>query len=255
MTGSTWKISTAMTPTSKPSIVALIPARAGSKRCPGKNTRRLGGRILLDWTIAAAIESGIFADICVVSDIRDLAHSDDRVRFFSRSPATADDDAPDILWVREFFKHNRGGDAFAILRPTSPFRTAETIRRAWEFFQEHQPSDSLRAVRFVTEHPAKMWNLTLGSRMTPLLGFHHLRDPLVPWHSSPTQSIPIPLPVIQTGGLEIAWTRTVTEQQSIAGSSVLSYFVPEREQLDINTPDDWERAEHLMATQPLEYLG
>ena len=112
-------------------------------------------------------------------------------------------------------------------------------------FLAYQPADSLRAVRFVTEPPQKMWVLTLGGRMVPLLPFHHKRhnatDPLVPWHSSPTQSLPAF--VVQTAALEIAFSRTVTEQQSISGTAVLSYFLPPGEECDINTQEDWEVAE------------
>jgi len=234
-------------------IVALIPARAGSKRIPGKNTKLLAGQPLIAYTIAAAQQSGIFAQVIVCSDDADVISEaiERRARYRWRDPVP--DDQPDIVWVRDVLAQlpddremDGPPDAFAILRPTSPFRTAGTIRHAWEVFRDHQPVDSLRAVRFVTEHPAKMWVLTLGSRMVPLLPFHHLADPLVPWHSSPTQSIPIPRPVVQTGALEIAWTRTVIEQQSISGSSVLSYFMPVHEDLDLNTEADWDEAVRLI---------
>lgn len=222
-------------------IVALIPARAGSKRIPGKNIKTLGGKPLIRWTVDAAIESGIFSEIVVSTDDPATAMAcPSDVRIHVRQPEHATDDAPDILWVRDVLR-DTACDAFAILRPTSPFRSAYTMRDALAFFNEHQPADSLRAVRFANEPPQKMWVLTLGSRMVPLLPFRHYMGGVpVPWHSSPTQSVP--MFAVQTAAIEIAWKKTVSEQKSISGTSVLSYFSPE-ETLDINTPDDWDRAE------------
>ena len=62
----------------------------------------------------------------------------------------------------------RSYDCFSILRPTSPFRTAATIKRAWSEFLAEQGVDSLRAVEKVTQHPGKMW-VVRGKRMMPLL--------------------------------------------------------------------------------------
>jgi CMP-N,N'-diacetyllegionaminic acid synthase len=56
-------------------MVALIPARAGSKRCPGKNTRELAGHPLIAYTIAAAMESGVFATVWVCTDSRAVAEA------------------------------------------------------------------------------------------------------------------------------------------------------------------------------------
>ncbi|MDX1707152.1 MAG: acylneuraminate cytidylyltransferase family protein, partial [Desulfobacterales bacterium] len=57
----------------QPSIVGLIPARAGSKRVPDKNIRRLGGHPVIAYTIAAALESGIFTDVIVSTDSEEYA--------------------------------------------------------------------------------------------------------------------------------------------------------------------------------------
>lgn len=221
------------------SIMAIIPARAGSKRIPRKNTRYLGGKPLIVWTIEAAKESGIFDRIMVCSDdleCLDIA-SVFEVAGFERYQSV--DDEADIEWVMQVMSRFTT-DAFAILRPTSPFRTAETIRRAWQHFLANQPCDSLRAVEPVKQHPGKMW-VARGNRLLPLLPWVG-ND--APWHSSATQTLP---PVwAQNGSLEIVWTRTVTEQGTISGTNVLPFYTEANEGYDLNTLEDWDYAERIV---------
>ena len=233
-------------------MIALIPARAGSRRIPGKNMRRLAGHPLLAYTLAAAQQSGVFDRLVVSTDDPQAAALavSAGADVHERRAEHATDDSPDIDWVRDVLRVYPEADAFAILRPTSPFRSASTIRTACASWMAQQPADSLRAVRFTTEHPGKMWVLATAGRMVPLLPHHFLcRDwagPLVPWHSSPTQCLPVY--VVQTAGLEIAWARTVHLRQSISGTAVLSYLTEGYESLDLNSEDDWTRAEALVAS-------
>jgi CMP-N,N'-diacetyllegionaminic acid synthase len=228
-------------------IVALIPARGGSKRIPGKNIKPLGGKPLIQWTIEAAQQSGVFSWVAVSTEdaaIAEVALACGAV-VLSRSADSARDESPDIQWVREvlageFFSGFRKPDAFAILRPTSPFRTADTIRRALVEFTSH-PCDSLRAVEPVKQHPFKMWILQRNTgRIVPFNAMQwHFNG--APAHSCPTQVLP-PF-YAQNASLEIAWTTTVTEKGDIAGDNILPFFTEGWEGFDINTPEDWERAE------------
>src|SRR6266446_2410722 len=116
-------------------MVALIPARGGSKRIERKNERLLAGQPLIRYAIHAAQQSVLFSAIWVVTDDAETEQLalQSGVPVMKRSPETATDDAPDILWVREWMHaHNTGEPLFAILRPTAPFRTAATIRRAYD---------------------------------------------------------------------------------------------------------------------------
>lgn len=241
-------------------IVALIPARAGSKRISGKNTRLLAGHPLIAYTIAAAQESGIFARIWVSSDspaILDTAYLYG-ANVVYRPPVYAADHSPDIEWVRHALVAcalaydggvmGRDADAFAILRPTSPFRSAEMIRDAVDKFRRTE-GDSLRAVRRVREHPCKVWRCQSSERMTPILhGANEYPAPafIVPWHSSPTQALPSFY--VQTGALEIARTRVVSETGTIAGDHIIPYISEGPEALDLNTESDWREAERLIAS-------
>ncbi len=226
------------------SVVALIPARANSKRFPGKNTKRLLDHPLIAYTIAAATQANIFDKIMVCTDskpIIQIAH-DYKVDSFLRM-ASLDDEA-DIDWLRPLVGEMEPPyDAVSILRPTSPFRTAETIRWAWHQFTMARDFDSLRAVTRTSQHPGKMWTLREDGHlkaMQPLL----LQPGGTPWHSSPTQLLP---PVyVQTGGLEIAWSDTVRLTNTIAGTRILAFELQWPESMDINTEHDWWVAERAL---------
>jgi CMP-N-acetylneuraminic acid synthetase len=247
-----------------PSCVALIPARQGSKRVPGKNVRPLGGHPMIAYTIASALESGVFDAVIVSTDAEEVAsiarHYGAEVPFL-RPAALASDTSPDIEWLEytlaELRRNGRAWDCFSLLRPTSPFRTADTIRRAWERFTSQEGVDSLRAVETCTQHPGKMW-IVRGERMMPLLPFGLAAStpgnegslakggpPEQPWHSTPYQALP--LVYVQNASLEIAWTRVVTERRSIAGDVLVPFVTQGHEGFDINDPYDWMVAERLLA--------
>jgi len=231
-----------------PSAVALIPARYGSKRVPGKNVRPLAGHPALAYTIAAAIDSGVFDAVIVSTDAEEVAaiarHYGAEVPFL-RPAAFAGDTSPDIEWVEhtlsELQRQTRAWDCFSLLRPTSPFRSADTIRRAWKQFLAQDGADSLRAIEKCAQHPGKMW-VVRGARMFPLLPFGNGEQP---WHSTPYQALP---PVyVQNASLEIAWTRVVFERRSIAGDVMIPFITESYEGFDINDPQDWMIAERLIA--------
>jgi N-acylneuraminate cytidylyltransferase len=128
------------------------------------------------------------------------------------------------------------------LRPTSPFRQASTIQRAFGEFEIEKDVDSLRAVEKCRQHPGKMW-IVKGKRMTPLMP----QSPgSVPTHSS--QYASLPEIYAQNASLEIAWTRVVFEEHSIAGKTILPFFTEGYEGVDVNEPRDLWYVEHLIAS-------
>ncbi len=229
---------------SAPTLVGLIPARAGSKRVPHKNIRPLAGHPLIAYTISAALQSGIFAAIVVSTDSDETAqiawYYGAEVPFL-RPAEMAGDTSPDIDWIDHALaflaEAGRRFDCFSILRPTSPFRKPDTIRRAWAEFQQENGVDSLRAVEKCRQHPAKMW-VVRGKRMFPLLPFGPSTQP---WHSSQYPSLPEIY--VQNASLEIAWTRVVTQGRTIAGEVVQPFLTHGDEGYDVNDPSDWFYAE------------
>jgi len=235
---------------SSPSIVALIPARAGSKRVQGKNVRRLAGHPLLAYSIASARAAGIFDKIVVSTDAPEIA---DIARHYGatvpalRPAAMARDLSPDIEWLQHVLQVLADGgpppDCFALLRPTSPFRQAETIRRAWTQFLDGQPADSLRAVEPCAQHPGKMWTLSDQGMLLPLLPGD---GSATPWHSQPYQALPPVL--VQNASLEIGWSRVPLEAGTISGTRIRPFRTEGHEGFDINQPRDWWFAEELIRT-------
>lgn len=230
-----------------PNIVALIPARSGSKRVADKNIRPLAGHPVIAYSIAAAIQSGIFAAVIVSTDSERYAaiarHYGAEVPFL-RPVDIAGDHSPDIEWVEHTLKRlaaeGRSYDCFSILRPTSPFRLPETIRRAWAEFHAEAGVDSLRAVEKCGQHPGKMWVIR-GRRMLPLLPFGPADQP---WHSSQYPSLPEIY--VQNASLEIAWSRVALEGRTIAGHVVMPFLTRDAEGFDVNHPYDWELAEQML---------
>jgi CMP-N,N'-diacetyllegionaminic acid synthase len=231
-----------------PSVVAFVPARSGSKRVTDKNTRLLGGHPLMAYAIATARASGIFdAVICSTDSERYAAiarHYGAEVPFL-RPAEFATATSPDIEWVEDTLRRLRAAgrefDCFSILRPTSPFRTADTIKRAWAEFLGEDGVDSLRAVEKVTQHPGKMW-LVRDKRMEPLLKDGPEDQP---WHSS--QMAALPEVWVQNASLEVAWSRVVFDGRTIAGTKVMPFFTGEAEGFDINNQYDWDYAAAMVA--------
>ena len=232
------------------SIVGLIPARSGSKRVPHKNIRMLGGHPLLAWSIVTALESGIFDAVAVSTDSEEYA---DISRTYGatvvdRPAAFGTDTSPDIQWVQHAMAHYQT-DAFAILRPTSPFRTADTIKRAWGEFQKCG-AHSLRAVEKTRVHPGKLWTVQQTGMISAVWPrIYETGNMSVPYHSMPTQYLPEVLQ--QNASLEMAWVKTSVgaRPSTISGDRVWPFYTHKWEGFDINVPEDCIVAEHLVATR------
>jgi len=235
---------------SRKRVVGFVPARSGSRRLANKNILSLNGHPLMAYSISAAISSGVFDAVVCVTDSeqyqRVACHYGADVPFLRPSEISGEN-SPDIEWVRWALEQlrfaGREFEAFSILRPTSPFRMPETIRRAWSAFAADPLADSLRAVEKCRHHPGKMWVLH-GKRMVPLMPFFANG---VPWHSTPYASLP--QVYVQNASLEMAWSRVITDTNTISGEIIQPFFSEGLEGFDINEPDDWLLAEQLAGTK------
>jgi CMP-N,N'-diacetyllegionaminic acid synthase len=228
-----------------PSAVALVPARAGSQRVPGKNVLPLGGHPLIAYTIAAARESGVFDDVLVSTDSEEIAEV--ARRYGASVPALrpaeiATATSSDIDWVLHAMV-GREEDLFAILRPTSPFRGADAIRRAFAHLVSlGERADSIRAVELVRQHPGKMWVLE-DELMRPLI---ERPDEGTPWHSM--QYAALTKVYVQNSSLEIAWRHVLAgDRPTIAGDRVAPFFSEGADGFSIDYPDDIAAAERMLA--------
>ncbi len=229
-------------------MLALIPARSGSKRVPDKNIREINGHPLMAYSIRSAIDSGIFSKVVCATDSAKYA---DIARKYGasvpelRPENISGDKSPDIEWVKWilnlFAESGDCFDSFSILRPTSPFRKAETIRRAHSQFTNDVGFDSLRAVEKCSQHPGKMWVIR-NKLMYPLVPLTPAEQP---WHSS--QYAALPDVFVQNASLEMAWARVVYDTNTISGHLISPFLTSEEEGLDVNSEFDWWKAERLLA--------
>ena len=125
--------------------IAIIPARSGSKGLPDKNIRPLNGKPLLAYSIEAALASGLFDTVHVSTDSEryaDIARQYGADEPFLRSAETSSDTASSEDAIREVLRRyeemGQRFDAFMLLQPTSPLRTADDIRAAFGVMEEKQ---------------------------------------------------------------------------------------------------------------------
>lgn len=227
--------------------IALIGARGGSQRVPGKNIRRLAGHPLLAYAIETARQSALFDRVLVSTDSEQIA---DVARWygadvpFMRPAELATATSPDIEWIRytlELLPERY--DIFAIVRATNPFRGPDVLRSGYEQLLATPEADSVRAVELVKQHPGKMWELAADGRtMSPLLDQAHLE---VAWHAGQYQALP--RVYVQNSALEIAWTRVVAETGTREGRVLAPFLTSGLEGFNVDDEDDWARAEALVA--------
>jgi CMP-N,N'-diacetyllegionaminic acid synthase len=229
-----------------PSVVALIPARSGSERVPGKNIRPLAGHPLIAYAIATARSAGIFDRVVCSTDSSQIAGLVQRYGAevpFLRPAEYATATSPDIEWIAYTLERlEEHYDLFAIVRATNPFRGPDALRRGLEQLLATPEADSIRAVERVKQHPGKMW-IVEGRTMRPLLDQSHLD---VAWHAGQYQALPEVY--VQNSALEIAWSRVVFATGTREGRTVAPFFTTGFEGFNVDDEEDWERARALVKT-------
>jgi N-acylneuraminate cytidylyltransferase len=239
---------------SAPSVVAVIPARGGSKGLPRKNLRPLAGHPLIAWSIAAARHATTVDAVVVSTDdeeIAAVARACGASVPFLRPHELARDETPDLpvfehalAWLTA--EHGRPPEVIVQLRPTSPLRPAGLVDAGVGLLRAHPDADSLRAVTSPSQTPYKMWQLR-GSLLEPLLG--SVDEELF---NRPRQKLPAVY--WQTGHLDVIPSRTILERRSMTGRRVLAFPVEPRYALDIDALEQLELAEWLLDRGSLEVV-
>lgn len=226
--------------------LALIPARSGSGRIPGKNIKPLKGKPLISYTIEAAQGARLIDRIIITTDSEEIAsvarmHGIEvpflRPADISRSDSTEMEFLEHALdWLREYEGYEP--ELIVLLYPTSPFRKTESIDAAIREMSRHPEADSLRSVRICSEHPYKMWMLKDGY----LQPFVKAEDSAV--HTLSFQSLPTVY--VQNASIYITKPATIRLKKSPVGDIVVPFIMDELESLDINNPLDFEFAEYYL---------
>ena len=233
--------------------IALIPARQGSVRLPGKNVKVLNGIPLIAYSIQSALTSGVFSEVIVSTDSPEIAQI--AMEWGAgvpalRPPEYSGSTSTDLEWLMHAVEHlitfpKEQIDCIAILRPTNPLRTESTIKKAMEKFKQNPWADSLRAMEITHVHPGKMWRVNNVMEATPYID---QSNEVIPTHNRPTQSLEQLW--IQNASLEITRLGSLLISKSISGNKVLAYEMPEFEGLDLNTHLDWKLLEAIIRDNP-----
>lgn len=209
-------------------ILALIPARGGSKGVPRKNIRIVAGKPLIAYSIEQALASRYITRTIVSTDdieIAEVAKQFGAEVPFLRPAEYAQDLSPDIdvfrhalQWLAEHEDYHP--ELVVHLRPPGPVRKVELIDKAIEMMLDDPEADSLRAVTWPIQTPYKMWRKR-GKYLEPLLRVEGMLES----YNMPRQSLPEVF--WQCGYVDIVRPRTVLELNMMSGYKVLPFFVDE----------------------------
>lgn len=235
-----------------PQVLSLIPARGGSKSIPRKNIRPFAGHPLIAYSIAAGLASGRISRVIVSTDDEEIAATARQYGAetpFLRPKELAQDDTPDLPvfqhalnWLREHEGYQP--EIVVQLRPTSPFRRVRHIDTAVQRLLEQPKADSVRTVCTPFQNPFKMWRVGEDGYMRPLMQINHPEP-----YNLPRQSLPEVY--WQTGYVDAAWADTILSKNSMTGERILPLVIDASEWVDIDSPDDWRRAERLLESEEL----
>jgi len=231
----------------KTEILALIPARSGSKSIPRKNIRTFAGHPLIAYSIMAGLASETVTRVIVSTDdekIAEISREYGAETPFLRPGELSQDDTPDlpvflhaIQWLDE--NEDYHPEIIVHLRPTSPLRRVSHIDNSVYRLLERPEADSVRTVCIPFQNPYKMWRIDSSGFMQPLL-----ESSLPEAYNLPRQLLPEVY--WQTGYVDTVWTETILLKKSMTGDKILPLIIDPREWIDIDSPDDWRRAERLL---------
>lgn len=231
-------------------ILAIIPARGGSKGVPRKNIIPLGGKPLIAYTIEVAGRSKLI-DAAIVStddpEIAEVAREYGGDVPFLRPSELAMDNSPDIDYLKhalEWVETHRGWkpEILVILQPTMPFRTIEDVDNTLQFMLD-QKCDSVRTLALPTHvTPYKMWFVEdhATGKMSPVLKTEYFDELLT---DVPRQKLK---PAYWQPGIVIATRPEFVRKGKVFGPDLRGYVVDIKNCHDIDEPEDLEYAEYLM---------
>jgi CMP-N,N'-diacetyllegionaminic acid synthase len=225
-------------------VLAIIPARGGSKGIPKKNIVKINNIPLIGYTIDAALASSYITDVVVSTDDHEIAKVSKDLGVnvpFIRPELLALDDtesAPVIEHALLFMERSKGiiYDAVMMLQPTSPLRTSKHIEESIELFKSSKCDSVVSVVSVGGNHPFRMKRL-VGKQLINFIdqGF---------WDMRPRQSLPNVY--IRNGAIYLINRDTLIQRQQLIGESCLGYTMNDYDSVNIDTFIDLKIAEILL---------
>ena len=229
-------------------ILALIPARGGSKRLPDKNRKILGGKPLINWTINLAKEIPEVCEILVSTDdekIAAIAKSAGANVPWLRPAEISNDKASSVsvaLHALNWYEKKYGAvDALLLLQPTSPFRNIQSMARGIELFKK-QKDYPVIGVSLVREHPE--WVLQLENGLV---------SPLIKGNGMQTRSQDLNTLYIPNGSFYLISPTILRKLNSFIGYQATPLIIESIvESIDIDTQEDFDMAEFYLKSIKLK---
>lgn len=220
------------------SKIAIITARGGSKRIPKKNIKEFCGRPIIAYSIEAALKSGIFEEVMVSTDskeIAELAKAYGAAVPFMRSEKTADDYATtaDVIMevIERYGESDRYFDTICCIYPTAPFITPDKLKQAMKIMEEKHPVEVMPVVQF--SYPPQRC-FVIGENM-------EMRYKYVEYMQSRSQDLE--KQYHDAGQFYIFDTKKYMEHQGKISEGIMPIIVSELEVQDIDNEEDWKIAE------------
>jgi pseudaminic acid cytidylyltransferase len=227
--------------------IAIIPARGGSKRIPGKNIRPLAGKPIIAYTIAAARESGLFERVVVSTDSHEIAQVAQQYGAevpFLRDEKLADDFTPvSSATADALLRLDPVGDKFesvAQLMPCCPLRIAGDVSDSYGQFQKTGAESQISVVRYGWQNP--WWAMRQNER-------HELEPVFKEQLTARSQDLPGLF--CPTGAIWWARTGVLRQTKTFHSKGRTGWEIPWQRGIDIDTFEDWAVAEVLIGLPPL----
>lgn len=217
-------------------VLAIIPARGGSKGVPRKNIKLLGGKPLIEWTVEAAKGSRYIGQIVISTDDEEIASVAKNAGCelpFMRPEYLATDTASSMDVIAHTIDSLEGSyNWLVLLQPTSPFRTAQHIDQAFELILKYNASSCVSVVESNKSPEWMFWLDDEGRSMSPILEG-------VP----STRRQDCRTAYLMNGALYICSVKAFEEQKKLVFADTVPYVMSETDSLDIDTLEDFYRAE------------
>ncbi len=224
-------------------IIAIIPARSGSKGIPNKNIKLYKGKPLLAHSILQALQSKYITEVYVSTDsqeYKEIALEYGALVPFLRPPQFSEDLSPDIDLFNHFLVHYHENintiypDIIVQLRPTYPNRTVELIDNCIEIFiNNYDNYDSLRTVIPLNKSPYKMYYIDEQNMLIPYLLKY--KDIVEPYNQARQL---LPQTYLHNGCIDIIKTDTIITKNLLSGNNIYPFIMDENENNDIDTEED-----------------
>ena len=236
-------------------VLAVVPARGGSQSIARKNIKPLAGHALLAYSVAAGLQSKLVTRVLVSTDDDEIAETarvyGADVPFMRPAELAMDDstDLPVFQHALNWLNSEEGYNPALVvqLRPTSPIRPLDCVDRALELLIADPQADSVRGVVPSGQNPYKMWFISAVGSMNPLL-----TDGPAEAYNQPRQGLPATY--WQTGHIDAIRTSSLLAKGSMSGDVILPLKIDARYAVDIDTENDWRRAERLVEENSLDMV-